>query len=113
MSARANAWSAGDLDALRRLPYTDQMTVCQAVLSEGPLSQTHGLDGISARAHQAWLDAASDALEKNRVSFAVLPIARLLKPEPYLARLRAMGYTVDEPASKHALADEPPGPPAH
>ena len=110
MTARANAWSTGDLDALRRLPYTDQMTVCQAALSEGPLTQTHGLGGISAHAHQAWLDAASAALEKNRVSFAVLPIARLLKPEPYLSRLRAMGYTVEEP--KRPMADAAPSTPA-
>jgi len=100
MTARANAWSTGDLDALRKLPYTDQMTVCQAALSETPFTQTHGLDGISARAHQAWIDAAVAALEKNKVTFAVLPIARLLKPEPYLSRLRALGYTVEEPASK-------------
>lgn len=102
MTARANAWSTGDLDALRRLPYTDQMTVCQAAVSQGPLTQTHGLDGISARAHQAWLDAATAALERNKVSFAVLPIERLLKPEPYLSRLRAKGYVIEEPASKAA-----------
>jgi len=106
MKARANAWSTGDLDALRRLPYTDQMTVCQAALSEGQLTQTHGLDGISARAHQAWIDAAVVALEKNKVTFATLPIGRLLKPEPYLSRLRALGYTIEEPASKPQAAVE-------
>jgi len=106
MKARANAWSTGDLDALRRLPYTDQMTVCQAALSEGQLTQTHGLDGITARAHQAWIDAAVAALEKNKVTFAMLPIGRLLKPDPYLSRLRAMGYAVEEPASKTASASE-------
>lgn len=106
MKARANAWSTGDLDALRRLPYTDQMTVCQAALSEGQLTQTHGLDGISARAHQAWIEAAVAALEKNKVTFAMLPIGRLLKPEPYLSRLRALGYTIEEPASKPQAAIE-------
>ncbi|HEY2344865.1 MAG TPA: TraB/GumN family protein [Xanthomonadaceae bacterium] len=102
MTARANAWSTGDLDALRKLSYTDQMTICQAAISQGPLTQPHGLDGISAHAHQAWLDAASKALENNKVTFATLPIERLLKPEPYLSRLRAMGYTVEEPASRTA-----------
>jgi hypothetical protein len=104
MTARANAWSTGDLDALRRLEYTDQMSICQAALSEGPLTQTHGLNGITERAHQAWLDAASAALEKNKVTFALLPIARLLKPEAYLSRLRAMGYTVEEPVSRTQAA---------
>lgn len=105
MTARANAWSTGDLDALRRLPYTDQMAACQSALSQGPLTQTHGLDGINARAHQAWIDAASAALEKNKVSFGVLPIARLLKPEPYLSQLRARGYVVEEPVSRGASTE--------
>ena len=104
MTARANAWSTGDVDALRKLEYTDQMSICQAALSEGPFTQTHGLNGISDRAHQAWLDAAATALEKNKVTFAVLPIARLLKPDAYLSRLRAMGYTVEEPASRAQAA---------
>jgi uncharacterized protein YbaP (TraB family) len=100
MTARANAWSTGDLDALRKLPYTDQMTVCQAAVSQGSLTQTHGLEDVSARAHKAWIEAAAKALDKNKVTFAVLPIARLLKPEPYLSALRAMGYTIEEPVSK-------------
>ena len=108
MTARANAWATGDLDALRKLPYTDQMTVCQTALSEGQFTHTRGLGGISARAHQAWLDAATTALEKNKVTFAMLPIARLLQPDVYLSRLRALGYTVEEPASlTHATTAAP------
>jgi hypothetical protein len=103
MTARANAWSRGDLAALRRLPYTDQMTICHAVLSEGGLSQTHGLAGINARAHQVWIDAVVAALEKNQLTVATLPIGRLLQPDPYLSRLRALGYVVEAPA---ALSDE-------
>ncbi len=105
MTARANAWSTGDLDALRKLPYTDQMAACHAALSESGLTQTRGLQGINTRAHQVWLDAARSALERNKVTFAVLPIARLLKPEPYLSRLRAMGYTVEEPRPKPPTSD--------
>ncbi|HTA65825.1 MAG TPA: TraB/GumN family protein [Xanthomonadaceae bacterium] len=99
MTARANAWATGDLNALRKLPYTDQLTVCQEALSEGQFTHTRGLDGISARAHQAWLDAVTKALERNKVTFAMLPIARLLQREVYLSRLQAMGYTIEEPAS--------------
>jgi len=106
MKARANAWSEGDLDALRKLPYTDQQTACHDALSEGRLTLTHGLDGISGHAHQAWIDAATAALEKNKVTFATLPINRLLKPDPYLSRLRALGYAVEEPASKTRSAAE-------
>ena len=34
---------------------------------------------------------------KNDSSFAVLPIAELLKPDGLLAKLRAKGYTVQDP----------------
>jgi uncharacterized protein YbaP (TraB family) len=107
MTARANAWSTGDLGALRKLPYADQMSACQAAVSGTQFTQTRGLDGISARAHQAWLDAAAIALEKNKVTFATLPIARLLNPEPYLSRLRAMGYTIEEPVTTPNTGGEP------
>ncbi len=100
MTARANAWATGDVDALRKLPYDDQMTACHAALSQSGLSQTHGLVGISARARQVWIDAATSALERNKVTFAMLSIDRLLTSDPYLSRLRALGYTVEEPASK-------------
>ncbi len=106
MTSRANAWAAGDIDALRRLPYTDQRTACAAAISETQLAQKSGIGGIDARAQQAWLDAAAKALDTNDVTFAMLPIARLLKPDGYLARLKAMGYAVEEPASKAPVAVE-------
>ena len=36
-----------------------------------------------------------------------LPIARLLNPEPYLSRLRAMGYTIEEPVTTPNTGGEP------
>ena len=98
MAARANAWSTGDMDALRKLPYTDQMAACAAAVSQTQLVRKRGGADIEARAEQAWLDAAAKAIEGNQVTFAMLPIARLLRPDGYLTRLRAMGYAVEEPA---------------
>lgn len=100
MTARANAWSMGDIDALRKLPYTDQMGACMAAISETQMAQKRGAVGIEVRAQQAWLDAAAKALDTNNVTFAMLPISRLLRTNGYLARLKAMGYAVEEPASK-------------
>ena len=106
MTARANAWSTGDLDALRKLPYTSQMTTCAAAVSETHLARTHGGTDIEARAEQAWLDAATSALTNNHVTFAMLPIARLLKGDGYLSSLKAMGYAIEEPAATaQAAAD--------
>ncbi len=107
MTARANAWSTGDVDALRKLPYTDQMAACAAAVSETQLARKRGGADIEARAEQAWLDAAAKALEGNQITFAMLPIARLLKPDGYLTRLRKMGYAVEEPASPTQAGTEP------
>ena len=106
MTARANAWATGDIDALRKLPYDDQMTACRDALSQSGLSQTHGLEDISARARRAWLDAATSALDRNKVTFAILPISRLLTPEPYLSNLQSKGYTIEEPKSAAPASDD-------
>jgi hypothetical protein len=97
MTARANAWATGDLDALRNLPYTDQFAACEAAITESSLARTRGVSDIEARVEQAWVDAATRALASNRVTFAILPIARLLKGDGYLSRLQAQGCRVEAP----------------
>ena len=106
MTARANAWSTGDIDALRGLPYTNQRIVCGEAISETGLARKRGGSDLVARAEQAWLDAADNSLKNNRVTFATLPIANLLKPDSYLSRLRAMGYAIDAPESQPQAAAE-------
>ncbi len=100
MTARANAWSTGDIEALRSLPYTSQMAACAAAVSQAQLARKRGGGDLEVRAEQAWLDAATSALTNNRATFAMLPIANLLKSDGYLSRLRASGYAVEEPAAK-------------
>lgn len=111
MAARANAWATGDLDALRQLPYTDQMTACLAAVNEMSLFRSRGITDIDARIEKAWLDAASAALEKNAVSFAMLSIRHLLEPDNYLAKLRAQGYTVEAPDAEPEPAEAAPAVP--
>jgi hypothetical protein len=45
------------------------------------------------------MSAAETALEKNNVTFAMMPIQRLLSAEGYIAKLKARGYRVEEPES--------------
>lgn len=104
MTARANAWATADLDALRRLPYTDQMVACMDAVTETSLLRSRGMTDIDARAEKAWLDAASAALDKNAVSFAVLPIRHLLAADNYLSRLHAQGYAVESPDEQESGA---------
>lgn len=103
MRARANAWATGDLDTLRRLPLSDQLQVCLAAVSQSGLAQELGLNGIDAQLEASWVAAASRALAANRVTFAQLPMARLLTRSGYLKALEAQGATVTPP---DGLTDE-------
>lgn len=98
MRERANAWAVGDLEALRALPYTDQNEAClRAAAQSGVLrKRTSDIEGqVAAR----WIGVAEAALAKNRVTFAVLPMRELFKPDGYVAKLRAKGYAVEEPSA--------------
>ncbi len=106
MTARANAWATADLEALRMLPYEDQMTACMKAVTDSSLARSRGASDIDARVERAWLDAARSRLSNNQVTFAMLPIAHLLDDQRYLARLREQGYTIEAPDSDAQSAAE-------
>ena len=97
MAERANAWAVGDIDALRDLPLGDQYQTCQNALMQTSVARKNGLTNAEAETRQAWLSAAEAAISNNVVSFAVLPMSELLKPDGYLAALQAKGYIVEAP----------------
>ena len=97
MKLRANAWATGDVDELRALPITDPGAACLDALLDNPAVRALGFSDLTARARQAWLDAAVAALAKNASTFAMLPMRELLKPDGYLEALRAMGYEIEAP----------------
>ncbi|HEY8587347.1 MAG TPA: TraB/GumN family protein [Rhodanobacter sp.] len=97
MAARANAWATGDLQALRALPDSDRRDACVAALTEAGFARTLGLDDVPTRLRAVWLAAARQALATNQQTFALLPMDELLKPDGYLAALKAEGYRVDVP----------------
>lgn len=97
MVDRANAWSVGDLDALRALPSEKQAGACISALTSGEFARKRGMTDVEARVRTQWLETAEAALRKNRVTFAILPIAELLKPDGYLSYLQAKGYQVEAP----------------
>lgn len=97
MRDRANAWAVGDIEALRALPYSDQNEACmQAAMRAGVMRKRVARD-IDAEVRDAWMAAAETALAKNRVTFSMLPMRELIKPDGYLAQLQAKGYTVEAP----------------
>lgn len=97
MTVRANAWATGDVDALRKLPDADQREACIAAVTGTDLARERGIADLPERVQNAWLDAASAALAKNRVTFARLPIGDLLSKDGYLAKLKSKGYVVESP----------------
>ncbi|HEX4858353.1 MAG TPA: TraB/GumN family protein, partial [Usitatibacteraceae bacterium] len=97
MRARANAWARGNVDAIRKLPETDHTAACNGVFLNSPLSKALGGIDVRATLEGAWIGAAERALQRSRVSVAVLPVTRLVEPGGYLEALRSKGYQVEEP----------------
>lgn len=104
MRSRANAWAVGDIAALRGLPLGDQKQVCMdAALSSGVVRK-YGPADVKAAMRAKWLEAAEQALQRNRVTFALLPMSELLRDDGYLSVLRQRGYQVIAPDEDDATA---------
>jgi uncharacterized protein YbaP (TraB family) len=96
MKQRANAWSLGDIAALRALPYADQDLACFDALASVPTLRDRFQD-LMSRLRATWLAAAEKSLTDHVSSFAVLPMTALLREDGALTDLRAQGYEVEEP----------------
>ena len=94
---RANAWATGDVDALRKLPESDQRAACDAAFRNASfLKKLNGQD-LLAQVEKMWLDGVEKALTTNKVTLTALPITRLIAADGYLAKLKARGFVVAEP----------------
>ena len=96
MKQRANAWSLGDIAALRALPFKDQDLACFDALASVPTLRDRFQD-LMERLRANWLAAAERSLSDHRSSFAVLPMTAILREEGVLTALRAKGYGIEEP----------------
>jgi uncharacterized protein YbaP (TraB family) len=92
MQERARAWAFGDVDTLRRLPYTGDRTACITAVST-----SERVSKLIARAEDDWLIAVEDSLARNRGTLAVQSMDRLLGDKGTLAVLRSRGYSVEGP----------------
>lgn len=98
MKARANAWSKGDLAAMRKLDFSDREGACKDAMMRSPaMRSVMKSDEIEAQLQVNWLAAVEKALANNASTFAVLSIKSLLDPKGVLAILQAKGYQVDSP----------------
>jgi len=113
----ANAWSIGDVATLRRLhrnlPLKEAVKEACGYALMAALNEGGSKDAAHARkmmedlmwhAEQAqrqsqldWIAAARSALDRNKSTFAVLNLPQVLSPDGHLAKLRELGYQVEEP----------------
>jgi len=96
MRHRANLWSVGDVPGLLAQTYPDDRMACFKTLYS--VSKWNDqLEQAYAQLSDKWLAAVDSALSKNKSTFAVLPIPQLLAPDGWLAKLRARGYSIEDP----------------
>ena len=97
MRARGNAWAVGDIATLRTLPQGDQYRTCLEALAATGVARRLNLGDLRQRVSANWLAVAEEAIAKNNSTFASLPVSDLLENGGLLDRLRAAGYTVEDP----------------
>ena len=96
-TVRANAWATGDIGALRSILSQVQQDSCLSTLDGSQFAMALGINDIESRVRKSWIDSAEQAIDKNKQTFAVLPIHELLAPDGYLGALQANGYAVQAP----------------
>jgi hypothetical protein len=96
----ANAWSVGDIDALRDLVSAYSFSrdglraaECAAAMRGGEQQAREYAIGRQ----KGWMNEAERALRDNRSTMAVVLMSELFAVDGYLAALRARGYDVVEP----------------
>jgi hypothetical protein len=94
---RANAWSVGDVNRFRRLAPVERASACIGVLLESSMMRERGYGDVLDRVRTAWVSAVQQAYARNASTVAVVSIDEILKPNGYVADLRANGFVVEEP----------------
>jgi uncharacterized protein YbaP (TraB family) len=94
--ARANAWAEGDLASLRRLTHDDDADTTQLAAS-WPFMSAQEVSEIMAHAQSTLVQQVDNALRRNPVTFAAIPIFLLFRDHGLLSDLRLNGLSVHEP----------------
>ena len=94
--ARADAWVAGEMEAIRTLARTDESYATLLAYS-WPFVDDDETGKLLRDAENRLATAVERALSRNDLTFAAFPMHLLLKDGGLLARLRASGYVVEQP----------------
>jgi hypothetical protein len=93
----ANAWATGDIAALKEIAETDA-SYARSLAYSWPFLVEQEVQRLHMEAENKLLTAIERAMNRNEVTFAALPIHLLLRKDGVIARLRAAGYSIEEPA---------------
>lgn len=93
---RANAWAVGDVEALKALVESDA-SYAQALAYSWPFLSQDEVHQLQSGAENKLLSAIERALNRNETTFAALPVHLIARRDGVVARLRAAGYSVEEP----------------
>lgn len=95
---RAQAWARADLEKLASLPaLPNPYLPCAMAVLGSQVAREMIPEDIREQTEKLWLDTAVASLAKNASTFAIVPMSKLLRPDGYLARLRAVGLAVEPP----------------
>jgi hypothetical protein len=95
MKTRAVAWADGDVSVLRSIQAEPLVPACKN-LADAALNFQERPD-VAEKLAATWVGAAQNALEKNKVTFAALPLSEILSPDGYISRMHALGYVLHQP----------------
>jgi hypothetical protein len=97
-SAARQAWATADLETLQALPPLPNAYVpCITAVLGSQFAREIVPADIREQLYGAWLDAAEKSLAANQTTLAIVPLAKLMRTDGYLERLRARGYSVEAP----------------
>lgn len=95
---RANAWAVGDIAAMRAMSIHEPGAACLNAVMSAAVLEKYGFNDLPQRFAEVWMQAAEEALGRNKSTFAVLPVSILLQSHSWIDRLRAKGYVVEDPS---------------
>jgi hypothetical protein len=97
LTERANAWATGDMKTLVSLIPEKNMDPCIVASINGDFEHQLNVPDLPQRIETAWMNAADEAMVRNKRTVAILSMDQLLSKGGYLDKLKALGYTIRAP----------------
>jgi hypothetical protein len=91
ITARANAWAIGDVEALRKLPSMRREACDRAQWN------TPRWADLDAQLETLWLNTVDAAVKRNAATLVLVDVAEIFEPNGVISKLVARGYQLEGP----------------